>query len=268
MTVTSREPESLTELARAGVEVMRLDALEPSSVKELARAVRPGCLVLHSIPVLRGPDGFVDPTPNLLQALGRRPRRIVYLSTTSVYGTAREVDEKTAPNPTSASARLRLAAEAAVAAGPWSWMVLRPAAIYGPWRGVHESLRKGRFRLAGDGNNYISRIHVDDLAAITVAAMLSEHTGAWPVADAEPCPSIEMARFCADLLGLPPPSAAQPEELHYTRRADRRVDGSAVLRLLGVTLRYPSYRVGVPAAIKAEAEAPMIPGRPAGEDHS
>jgi len=42
-------------------------------------------------------------------------RRVVYLSTTSVYGDAREVDETTAAAPRSERARLRLAAEQAVA---------------------------------------------------------------------------------------------------------------------------------------------------------
>ena len=253
VTATSREPDSLAALERAGARALFLDVFDLPSLDALREAVAPGVLVLHSVPVLEGPGGPVDPTPRLLSALGRRPRRVVYLSTTSVYGALREVDEKTEPAPASENAWLRLAAEAAVAAGPWSWMVLRAAAIYGPGRGVHEALRKGRFRLAGAGENYVSRIHVEDLAEVVVAAMLSEHTGAWPVADAEPCPSVEIARFCADLLGLPLPPAAAPEELHETRRSDRRVDGSAVLRLLGVKLRYPSYRLGIPAVLEAEA---------------
>jgi nucleoside-diphosphate-sugar epimerase len=144
---------------------------------------------------------------------------------------------------------LRLAAEQAVAAGPWPSLILRPAAIYGPGRGVHERLRQGTFKLLGDGSNFISRLHVDDLAGIVVAALFSDLTGAYPAADDEPCPSLEIVAFCARLLGLPLPSSAGPEELDETRRSDRRVDGRAVRRLLGVELTYPSYRVGVPAAL-------------------
>jgi len=70
-----------------------------------------------------------------------------------------------------ALAAARLAAEGPVMAGPWSWCVLRPAAIYGPGRGAHESIRIGRWRIAGDGSNYTSRIHVDDLAALAAAAV-------------------------------------------------------------------------------------------------
>ncbi len=108
--------------------------------------------------------------------------------------------------------------------------------------------------LVGDGRNHVSRVHVDDLAAVVLAALDSDLTGAFPVADEEPCTSGDMARFCADLLGLPPPPEAGDIEVHHTLRANRRVNGRAVLKLLGVRLRYPSYRSGVPAAIEAAAK--------------
>jgi nucleoside-diphosphate-sugar epimerase len=131
----------------------------------------------------------------------------------------------------------------------WSWLILRPAAIYGPDRGVHVAMREGTHRLWGSGENRVSRIHVDDLAAHAEAGLLSELSGAWPVADDEPCRAREIAQFCADLLGvpMPPPSELKGED---TRRADRRVDGRAVRLRLGVELQYPSYRVGIPAALK------------------
>ena len=46
-------------------------------------------------------------------------------------------------------------------------LVLRPAAIYGPGRGLHTAMREGRFKLVGDGGNWVSRIHVDDLLGIS-----------------------------------------------------------------------------------------------------
>jgi hypothetical protein len=48
------------------------------------------------------------------------------------------------------------------------------------------------------------------------------------------------------------PASASPEELDETRRSDRRVSGQAIVRMLGVTLQYPSYRVGIPAALAEE----------------
>jgi nucleoside-diphosphate-sugar epimerase len=241
-------------LARAGASVLRFDAADRNTFRDLRQAVRPGVIVLHSLPTLRGPDGLFDPTPVLLDLLDHRPRRVVYLSTTGVYGKARIVDETTPPAPATERQRLRLAAEDAVATGPWSSLILRPAAIYGPGRGVHVRLREGRFKLLGDGSNFVSRIHVDDLAAITTAALLAEATGAFPVADDGPCTSREIVAVCADLLGLPMPGSAEPGELDETRRSDRRVDGRAIRRLLGVELGYPSYRQGVRAALEAQAD--------------
>lgn len=248
---TTRNPLKLEDLAARGAVVARLDVLEPATLAELGRLVTAPARVLHSIPVIDSDRGPLDPTPLLLEALQGRIERLVYLSTTGVYGAATTVDETTPPAPLGERERLRLEAERAVAAGDWSWLVLRPAAIYGPGRGVHESLRSGRYRLAGGGENLVSRIHVEDLAAVVVAALDSKLTGAYPVADLEPCTAREMAEFCARLLGLPPPDSVDPTAVHRTRQVSRRVDGTAILRLLGLTLQYPSYRVGVPAALAA-----------------
>lgn len=242
VTVTVRDVSKFAPLA--GVEVVELKL-----GGRLPRLTRGGEVVLHSVPVLDGPW---DGTRELLEAVGGDAARIVYLSTTGVYGRQREVDETTPAAPDSKSSRLRVAAEEMVLGGRWSGMVLRPAAIYGPGRGAHVSIPEGRFRLLGDGSNYVSRIHVDDLAALAEAALLSDAGGAWPVADEEPARSREVAEYVCGLLGCAMPRAARMEDLHETRRADRRVDGRAVCRALRVELRYPNYRVGIQAAIEAE----------------
>ena len=175
--------------------------------------------------------------------------RVVYLSTTGVYGDAHVVDETTLAAPTTDRTRARFDAERVVQSGPWTSCVLRPAAIYGPGRGAHESIRAGKWRIAGDGSAYTSRIHADDLAAIAAAALLSDVAGAWPVADDEPSTNLEITQFCCELLGVPLPPAADAVTLDETRRADRRVDGRAIRRALGVALKYPSFRTGVPAAL-------------------
>jgi nucleoside-diphosphate-sugar epimerase len=221
---TAREPGRLAHL---GVEAIR--------VEDVPRVIERGCRVLHSIPTENAPD--------VRALVGDAPARVVYLSTTGVYGAAKSVDATTPVDESSDRARVRLLAERDIAAGPWSTLILRPAAIYGPGRGVHESVRAGTYP---PGDNFISRIHVDDLAAHAEAALLSDLTGAYPVADEEPCTSREIAAFCAQLLGvdLPTGPVAAPRVF-----GDRRVDGSAIRKLLGLTLRYPSYRVGIPAAI-------------------
>lgn len=255
MLATTRHPEKLDELSRLGAHVIRMEVLEPDTMAALGDAVAEGARIIHSIPMVDGPEGLFDPTPQLLDILGSRPGRLVYISTTGVYGGALDVDESTVPAPSWEPSRFRVAAEEALAGAGYPTLTLRSAAIYGPGRGVHESIRRGRYRLVGDGNNYVSRIHVDDLASIVLAALESDITGAWPVADEEPSTSGEMARFCAEQLGVPPPVPLGNVASHHTLRANRRVDGSAIRKRLGVTLRYPSYRTGVPAAIDARRDA-------------
>jgi nucleoside-diphosphate-sugar epimerase len=228
---------------RTGLKGLRVEVDDKESLERLSEAIEPHTVVLHSIPV-----------PGVMDALRRGARgRLVYLSTTGVYGDAKLVDGNTLVGPRTERELLRVAEENAVLAGPWSAMVLRPAAIYGPGRGIHASLRAGTYKLLGAGANFVSRIHVDDLARLAVAAMMSELTGAYPVADEEPCTSREIAQYCSNLLGVPMPEEAPPEMLGETRRTDRRVDGSEIRRLLGLALLYPTYREGITACLEEEA---------------
>jgi nucleoside-diphosphate-sugar epimerase len=200
----------------------------PGALSTLTAMVTPGVRVLHSIPTL--PADLDRLAVDSLHGASR----VVYLSTTAVYGAAESVDETTPAAPQSDRARARLRTERAVLDGPWSPLVLRPAAIYGP----------GRIRRRREGSGDVSRIHVDDLAAHIEAALFSEVTGAWPVADDHPCPSSEIAEFA----GLHPEWGGPVAR--SGRHINRRVDGSAIRRLLGITLQYPSYRSGIPAAIE------------------
>lgn len=250
VTATARDPASLAELAALGARVIPWDAAAPDAGERLAAATPPGAAVLYSLPTLRLGERLEEPAPRLLPALHGLAARVVYLSTTGVYGPAHFVDETTPVRPSTERQRLRVAAEQAVAEGPWSWLVLRPAAIYGPGRGVQVAIPAGKYKLVGDGETYTSRVHVDDLAALAAAALLSDLSRAWPVADDEPSTSRAIAELVCELLGIPLPESVGPEQVDETRRANRRVDGRAIRERLGVRLRYPSYRVGVPACLE------------------
>lgn len=246
-----RRPERVP--AHPLVRPLMLDATSRGDLEGLLPLFPEGCHLLHSLPLL---DDGSEITPAMLAVLAPVLRRVVYLSTTAVYGAQAEVDEHTPAAPVTAEARLRHAAEQAVLAGPWSSIVLRPAAIYGPGRGVHVSIPAGRFRMAGDGSAWVSRIHVDDLAALAEAALFSEIRGAWPAADLEPARQRDIAAYVCSLLGCPMPPAAPPESLHRTLRANRRVDGRAVFRAHSLALRFPTFREGIPACLAAEGRLP------------
>ena len=254
---TSRDPAALAALAASGAVAHEVDVRRPAHLVAVAALARqlPGVRVLHSIPPVDEEGTAGEPTPQLVEALAGAPARLVYLSTTGVYGDAAVVDETTPAAPRTKQGRLRLLAEEAAASGPWATLCLRLAAIYGPGRGVHQAVREGRFRAVGAGRHVVSRIHVDDLSTLVAAALLADLTGAFPVADDEPAPSHEVAALAARLLDRPLP-APGTAPTHETLAGDRRVDGGAIRRLLGVTLQYPSYRVGIPAVLAAEGREP------------
>jgi nucleoside-diphosphate-sugar epimerase len=232
----ARNPERFSDLASIGLRLISFDATPP-----------PNGNLLHTVPPLTGDD-----QARVLGAIARSaPRRIAYISSTGVYGDAAEVDETTAPNPSDDRGRRRLEEETRVSTLAPEAFILRAAAIYGPGRGVHVAIREGRLpRSAGSG--IVSRIHVEDLAALSEAAMLSEATGAWPVADDAPCASSEIAQFLRRerLTGDLPPIEIK----------GRKVNGRAIRDLLQVNLAYPDWKSGILASLAEEAALTRRPG--------
>ncbi len=235
---TTRRPVRAAEMKASGV--------EPILVGDLSTADRElpveGADVVASFP----PDGFTDAA---LAPRCRHARRVVYISSTAVYGTTTGVvDDTTPPRATDFRSELRLAAEAvwrAIGA-----IVLRPPGIYGRGNGLHVMLKNGTYRLPGDGSNVVSRIHVDDLAALVLAALESGRPGeTFVVGDAAPVPQIDVVTWLCDRMGLALPPSAPLDAVPVTMRGNRSVDGSRALAELGVTLRYPSYREGFGALI-------------------
>lgn len=224
-----RGPERFASLRSAGLKVRTIEAAGLPAGAVLVHTVPPGA------PELRD---FISQT---------RPRRVVYISSTGVYGEAKTVDISTLAQPSDEKGRARLEEEQWIERGPWASLCLRAAAIYGPGRGVHMRVREGRLA-RGSGAGVVSRIHVDDLAALVEAGALSDLTGAWPVADEHPCSSEEITRWCAQLLRVQP--AGETTDVIATW--GRRVDGAAIREALGITLAYPDYQSGILASLAAD----------------
>jgi nucleoside-diphosphate-sugar epimerase len=195
------------------------------------------------------PDGATDIA---VAPLARRAGATVYLSSTGVYGERHGViDDRSEPRPDSPRTTLRLRAEELWrAAGATS---LRVAAIYGPGRGMHVRVREGSARVAGDGRQYICRIHVDDLVT-AIWRSVEQKLGpeAYVIADDEPAPQGDVVRYLAELLGVPVPPAQPLEAVSETLRHDRRIDASRFKSHAGVTWQYPTYRAGFSACLAAE----------------
>jgi nucleoside-diphosphate-sugar epimerase len=203
----------------------------------------------HLVPPLPDPEN-VALRETILELA---PKRVVYVSSTGVYGVHTDVDCDTPAEPNDERGRLRLEEERWIASGPWTGLILRAAAIYGPARGVHAALREGKMP-RGAGSGIVSRIHVEDLAAIIDAGLFADLQGAWPVADDEPCPTEEIAAWCIES-GYAPYvqlKAAGQYETPGRPIAGRKVDGRKIREMLGVELKYPSWRTGVAASLAEE----------------
>lgn len=162
----------------AGAEVVRGDVADGASLRAAAAGA---ATVYHLAGTYRGDAeelhaAHVTGTANLLAALDDGAR-LVYVSSTSVYGwdQAWPADHATPPAPASAYGEAKLAAERLVQArsgGPV--VVARPTITYGPGddKGMlaraYNLMRRGARLFPGDGSNRIHLVHVQDLVAALV----------------------------------------------------------------------------------------------------
>lgn len=260
---TSRTPESAATLGAREpggrrVEMLTFDgtAASPALVAVVAQA---DALLISAAPDERG-----DP---VLAALGEAVAataplsHIVLLSTVGVYGDhgGGWVDESVTPDPARARARERIAAEHAWQAfGERRGVpvaVLRLSGIYGPGRNPLVNLRRGQARNIDKPGQVFNRIHVEDIAQAIEAAFAQRADGVFNITDDEATPPGEPIVFAAGLLGLAPPPAVpfaqalpamSPMAASFYAES-RRVRNERMKRVLGVRLRYPSYREGLRA---------------------
>ncbi|MEA2828657.1 MAG: hypothetical protein QOG43_3096 [Actinomycetota bacterium] len=190
---------------------------------DVAGAAR-GCgLVYHLAGTYRGsPDELramhVDGTAALLAAI-EPDARLVFLSSTSVYGWNQTwpADHATPPAPSSAYGRAKLAAEELVAArgGPGGSVIARSTIVYGPGDTDGMLARVARLLarhvrwFPGDGLNRVHLIHVDDLVAALL--LLGERgDGVFVLGGPTASPIRRILGLLADGAGLPHPKFGVP----------------------------------------------------------
>ena len=263
VTALVRSAASKRRLQGLGLETVFGDLDDASSLSGLPLG---GTTVYYLAPP--PPKGEGDPRMHhFLDALAADclPRRIVYISTSGVYGdTAGEwVTEETPPNPQTGRARRRLDAETALREfghrHSVSVIILRVGGIYGPGRLPLERLQKGLPVLNKSECGYTNRIHAEDLAEILLAAAeKGQGDNIYNVSDGQPGNMTQYFNAVADALGLPhPPSLPMAEARQQLSEAmlsylteSRRMDNRKLLREFGLTLRYPDLSAGLAALDK------------------
>lgn len=213
----------------------------PDDVEALVYAVSPG---RRDEAAYRA--AYATGLRNVLAALGAPPDRLVFVSSTAVYGQTdgSVVDEDSPTEPSSFSGRILLEAEAV--ARDADGTVLRPAGIYGPGRTrLVDQVRAGEATYPPD-DIHTNRIHRDDCAgAIAHLLTLDDPAPVYLGVDDEPALRREVLAWLAERLGAPAPREAPGRP---TRGGDKRCS-NARLRASGYRFAFPTYRDGYDAML-------------------
>jgi nucleoside-diphosphate-sugar epimerase len=198
-------------------------------------------------------------TRNLLDFLGSRPPgKLVYTSSTSVYGQTDGswVDEESPAEPTTATAQVLLRTEelllAEVRRNSFPAVVLRVAGIYGPAR-THwlDQVQTGRARIDGDGGRFINMVHRDDVTGAIIAALSLGAAGrVYNVVDDQPVTQSDLLRWIASRLKQPVPPAADSIQGSRKRGStSKRISNRRLKEELSYALRFPTFKQGFKAVL-------------------
>ena len=233
---------AFTRSGRAGTIAAQL-----SNLAEIAPLVAGSdAIIFTAAPGDRSEEGyrelFIDGLKNMLQA--RRQQPLLFCSSTAVYGQndGSWVDESTLIQPSAFNGRILSAAESLLRPGD---IALRLGGIYGPRFATVESKsardfarRQALSGVAPLAQYWTNRIHTTDAADAIVFALGLQHPPLHlNLVDNEPCTQqalYDSQRAAAGLSPVAPIIAAA---------SGKRV-ANALLRRLGFTCRFPSYREG------------------------
>lgn len=262
-----RNPAKLSDWRNAGAIPVPGDLDQRNSLKRLAGLAE---IILHLAPPPA--QGTLDTrTRHLLAALGTGkslPRRLIYVSTTGVYGDCggAEIDETRRLNVESPRAGRRVDAENTLRAwGRRSGVtvsILRAPGIYAADRLPLERLEKALPMLVDADDVYTNHIHAKDLAAACVAAI--RHGRANRIYNVVDDSKLKMADYfvqVADAFNLPRPprltraqaaAVLSPMQMSFMRES-RRIGNQRLKNELKLRLAFPDTKDGIADALKGNA---------------
>jgi nucleoside-diphosphate-sugar epimerase len=256
-----RRPEAAGVARACGAEIHVADIFDAAAL----RAALSGCdLAINLATSLPGPSGrgdFAandklrrDGTPIWVEACNAAGvARTIQQSIAMVHATGSEdwADEDSQPADGSMpvlgpAVEAALAMEQAVrAADSGEHLILRGGLFYGPGTGFDADwfarAQAGKLRLPGDGQAFVSLVHISDIAQATVLAVER-----WPgartliVCEDEPARWRDVFGYVAMLAG-----AAAPEPGGAVRFPSFRVRNTRARDVLGWQPHYPSHRTGL-----------------------
>jgi nucleoside-diphosphate-sugar epimerase len=256
-----RTPAKLPSTLRA----LQGDLTNPATLSALPRQI--DVAVYTAAPDASTDDAYrttyVQGLRGLLQALEATPpapRRIVFASSTAVYGQTDGswVDEASPTEPQGFRGRRLLEAERLLAGLRIPATVLRLGGLYGPGRmRLIDRLRRGEATCVAGPPRFVNRIHrVDAVGALRHIVGLADPAPIYLGVDHEPADECEVLRWLACQLGLPAPPVVPA--LDPNRRGNKRCRNTRLLAS-GYRFRHPTFREGYAAVLR---EPPALPGGP------
>ena len=202
---------------------------------------------------------------DIANALKTSVKRVIYLSTTAVYGDANgsTVDEKYKINPQSDRAKSRILAES-----QWTDLcdkfgvtlnILRLSGIYGTGRNQIRNLINGTAKRIIKEGHVFNRIHVADIARIIYMLSVSDiKSDIFNISDDMPAPPQDVVEFAARLLNIDPPEPVIFSEAILSEMArsfyseTKYIINQKIKEKLGLELKYPNYKLGLKDILKEE----------------
>ncbi len=253
---TVRSAERAAKLAEIGIEARIADVLKPESLANLPETERTVyCVGFDRSSGASMRSVYVQGLRSFLAHRGTVPGKLIYVSSTGVYGQTDGswVTEDSPTEPTHESGRVCLDAEREALAGDRDSVILRFAGLYGPGRIVRRESLLRNAPIVGDPAKFLNLVHIEDAArAIAVALENPQSNGCYLVSDARPVTRKEYYELAAECLGAPPPrfEAPSPDSAEAQRDAsNKRVSNRRIRQELGLELKYPEIRLGLPAAL-------------------
>ncbi len=202
--------------------------------------------IISSIP----PENEADPVLTHYQtAIENCPaKRVIYLSSTGVYGDAHGnwVDEAS-----DCEANSRFKAEQAWHKLSKPVTILRLSGIYGNGRGMINRVQEDAVEQRIDApESIMNRIHVIDIVRVLCAFLQNSSIadGIYNLADDYPCTSREMIDTACRYYKKPLPPLVALEKANLSDRAkqfyteNKKVDNRKVKRATGLLWQYPSFK--------------------------
>ena len=200
---------------------------------------------------------YVEGVSALLEVLEARaepPRRVFFVSSTSVYGErgGEWIDETAPLAPRGFAGESLVAGERRMLASPIPATVVRFAGIYGPGRGWMIERARAGARCAGDPPKFTNRIHRDDCAGVLahLVELGDRCDDAYIGVDDAPVEECEVLEWLAARLRAPAPRRVRGDEA-ASRGSGKRCS-NARLRASGYRFRHPTFREGYAAVLAGE----------------